>query len=403
MIGRISKENGIFYCITGIKKFPILFDSKNKIKNGDLIKINATLNFENKIPKIIRTSEIKIIRSIYKKNIPAINHNTPIHERLKHRIIDLRRPENHLLFTLKNELIKFLRIFFDENGFVEVITPTIVGAMIEGRVEKFKIKFHNKDAFLTMTKLPSLYLLICADFPNVYQTSSLFVAGKQNTRYHVNEFFVLDWATSNNVDLKKQMKFIDNFLNLLINYLVNYTKLEKINLPEFQNLLSKRKHKNVISYKNLIKKYLNDFPQDEIVKNQLHIPQRVINHISKIIGDYFWVIEFPEKFKQFYCKTNKKNSDDVVVLAGELWWKNIKVASLSISDIDSNKIRKRLKILRLDKKNFKTYLNAVDYASNEAALGSVYLDRLTMILFDLKNIREGILFPRSHKQSVLDP
>ncbi len=406
MLGRVLKEKGNFYCIAGINKIRILLDSKNKLKNGDLVDASGVLDFQSgDAIEMIKTSEIKVIKSV-SKNLPILGLNSPLQERLKHRILDLRTPENHLLFILKSEIVKFYRNFFDKHGFIGIVTPAILGKITEGRVEKFEIDFYGEKGFLAMTKLPTLHLLICADFSRIYETSLLFVGGKQNTRYHVSEFFVLDWATSDNIDLEKQIEFIDESLISLINHLLNYLKLE-INLEidkkraitsELQKLLHNKRQGNIISYRDLIKKYSYNFPQDKEAGNQLHLPQRVINYTSKIIGDYFWVIKFPETFKQFYCKVKNKT-----VLAGELWWRNIKVASISISEADTIKIKKRLKTLGLHEKNFKTYLDAMSYASSEATFGSIYIDRLTMVLFNLKNIREGILFPRAYKQSILIP
>ncbi len=61
MMGRILKQKGNFYCIIGIYKLPILINSDNKLRNGDLVEIHLSQNKKNKkFPKIIYSSEITV-------------------------------------------------------------------------------------------------------------------------------------------------------------------------------------------------------------------------------------------------------------------------------------------------------------------------------------------------------
>jgi len=119
-------------------------------------------------------------------------------------------------------------------------------------------------------------------------------------------------------------------------------------------------------------------------------------------GKYIWVTEFPEKFKQFYCDTAVKNGDNIV-LSSELWWNKVKVASVSFSGSDFQKSFKRIKFLGLDTKSFKTYLKAINLASSEAYLGSLYIERLMMVFLEIDNMKEVLMFPRSPQGTVMDP
>ena len=92
-----------------------------------------------------------------------------------------------------------------------------------------------------------------------------------------------------------------------------------------------------------------------------------------------------------------------VVLASELWWNGIKVASISFSNSDYEKTRARIKFLGLDLKNFKVYLNSIQLGSSEAYLGSLYIERLMMVLLNIDNMKETLMFPRAAQGTVLDP
>jgi len=119
-------------------------------------------------------------------------------------------------------------------------------------------------------------------------------------------------------------------------------------------------------------------------------------------GPYFWLSEFPENFKQFYCNTSKKNGKSVVQ-ASELWWNGVKSASVSFSNSSYEKTLGRIKLLGLDPNNFKTYLDAIRLGSSEAYLGSLYIERLMMVLLEIDNMKETLMFPRAAQGTVLDP
>lgn len=400
IIGRIFKQRGNFYCIVGIYKIPILINSDNKLKNGDLVEICLPQN--KKFPKVIYNSEIIVKKSFGRQQVPNISFFLPLHDRLKHRIIDLRNPENHFVFVIKSEVLKFFRNFFYKYKFIEINTPTILGNITEGGVKKFEINFYGKTAFLTMNRALYLRLLTCSDFKQIFEIGPCFVAGLHNTPYHVSEFLTLDWAIAIDVlDLKPHIQFLDSVFKNLLKHLQNFVKpLDLVSEGLKIRELNISASSPIITYQELIKMYLKNFPKEEKVITQRHLPLKVIKYGTKNLGNYFWVINFPLSFKQFYCATDENKK---IVLSGELWWNNIKVASISLSDSDITKTKQRLRLLGLNENHFKTYLKAINYASTDAALGSINIERLLMVILNLKNIREVITFPRARRQTVLDP
>lgn len=106
-------------------------------------------------------------------------------------------------------------------------------------------------------------------------------------------------------------------------------------------LFKQVKKMKVVPYYKLMDSYAKANPKNEEVLEQFHLPGKVIDFAHKKYGQYIWVIEFPESFKQFYCDT-KKSGDKTVVQASELWWNGIKVASVSFSNSDYEKSLKRI-------------------------------------------------------------
>lgn len=401
MIGRIVKHDNIFYCVVRDKTYPVVLDAKDKICIGDLVKIK---DFNTNIATEIKRSQLLVLKRISPTTkLPSINKLTPLYERLENRILDLRSPDNHAKFIIRSEIKKILTKLFDSDGYINTDTPLIVGNMTEGRVENFKIDFFGDKALLTMTKLVHLRYLICSDFEKVYDLSPVFVAGQQNTLNHISEYHTFDWATSEQVNYNKYLQSVDKILSELITKLLQF--IESVDLKinfEYELLLKEIKHVKVVTYAELTEQYLAKYSEDKKILEQFHLPGRVISFAHDCYGKYFWVTEFPEKFKQFYCDT-KKRSDKNVVLSSELWWRNVKVGSVSFSSSNYQKTLGRIKLLELDPKNFEIYLDAINLASSDAYLGSLYIGRLMMVLLNIENIKETAMFPRATRGTVLDP
>lgn len=399
MLGRIIKQNNIFYCLIDDKMHSLELDVKDKINNGDLIQIN-----ECQPNDIIKRSSISVLKRLpLKTKIPALTEMSPLHKRLKNRILDLRSSTNHSTFIFRSEINKILANLFNSNDYVNMNTPLIVGSVTEGRVNTFKVDFFGHEASLTMTKLVYLRYLICSDFKKVYDLSPVFVGGKHKTLNHVSEYYTLDWATSEQIDFNEHLQYVDTILSELITKLSQFVKRSNLKINfKFGLLLEEIKDIKILNYTEVMDTYIKTYPEDKDVLKQFHIPARIISFAHNRYGKCFWIVEFPEQFKQFYCDTLRRGNRNVV-LSSELWWNNIKIASISFSNSDYQKTFNRIKMLGLNPNNFKTYLKAISLASAEAYLGSLYIERLMMVFLNIDNIKEAQLFPRAQQGAILDP
>jgi aspartyl-tRNA synthetase len=400
MFGRILKRNSLYYCVIRGKTYAVEIDVSDKINNGDLVKIGTRINTSTPINR----SKLKVLKSVSSKaKFISIDDTTPLFIKLKNRILDLRRPINQFRFIIRSEMNRILAQSFDKNNYINVNTPLIVGPVIKGRVKTFDFSFFGESASLAMTKLVYLRYLICSDFEKVYDLSSVFVAGHHNTSKHVAEYYTLDWASSEEVTFDDHLQYVDEILFELVSRLskLDISANNENNLPA-KSLMRDIKNARIITYRELLSEYLKRNPDDKKMLNQFHLPHRIIDFAHKSYGGYLWVKEFPEGFKQFYCDTIKRGNKNVV-LSSELWWNNQKVASVSFSNSDYGKTLDRIKILGLNQRDLKTYLNSIRLGSAEAYLGSLYIERLMMAILKIDNMKETLMFPRAAQGTVLDP
>ncbi|HEY8109427.1 MAG TPA: amino acid--tRNA ligase-related protein, partial [Candidatus Nitrosotenuis sp.] len=104
------------------------------------------------IPKELKVfSEVEKIAPFepYAKTVKNID------TRLEVRPIDLKRKSLQHVFKARSLVLKSIRDYFYDNGFLEINTPKMIATATEGGAALFPIFYYNKEAFLAQS--PQLY------------------------------------------------------------------------------------------------------------------------------------------------------------------------------------------------------------------------------------------------------
>lgn len=107
-----------------------------------------------------------------------IQDNVDVDEllRLKHRYLDLRRPEMQRNLMLRHHVTKAMRDFFDHNGFVEIETPMLMKSSPEGARDYLVPSRVNPGKFFALPQSPQIFkqILMVAGMERYFQIVRCF-------------------------------------------------------------------------------------------------------------------------------------------------------------------------------------------------------------------------------------
>jgi len=311
--------------------------------------------------------------------------------RLDARAIDLRRREVLAIFKIRHHALQAIREHLLSLGFIEVQTPKIVATATESGAALFPITYFDREAFLSQS--PQLYKeVLTGAFEKVFEVGPIFRAEEHDTPRHLNE------ATS--VDIEMAYARAEDVMKILEEVITRAFERVSERCEEELRIL---KHKIEIpetpfprlTYSEVIEKL------DEVglkVPWGEDIPTQAEKKLAEMYPGPYFIVDWPLKTKPFY--TMPKPGSPELAEAFDLMYGSLELASGGTRIHQYELLVERLKANKLNPESFRYHLLPFRYGLPPHAGWGLGLERLTMVLTGMENIRECVLFPRDKKRLV---
>ena len=121
-----------------------------------------------------------------------IAEDSSVDKRLDWRFLDLRRPEQNLLFRVQTTFLHALRTWWVEHDYIEIHTPKLMASASESRAELFEVGYFEGTAYLAQSPQFFKQMAQPAGFGKVFEVAPAFRADPSFTSRHATEFISVD-------------------------------------------------------------------------------------------------------------------------------------------------------------------------------------------------------------------
>jgi asparaginyl-tRNA synthetase len=315
---------------------------------------------------------------------------------MEHRHLWVRSQRQAAILRVRAEIIKAVRDFFDERGFILTDPPILTPAACEGTSTLFPVNYFEEQAYLTQSG--QLYIEATAmALGKVYSFGPTFRAEKSKTRRHLTEFWMVEPEVAY-AELDDLMDLAEGLISFLVKRCLekrrgdlqvvgrDVTNLEKIEAP-FPR----------ISYDEAAK-MLQEAHAKGAVENKfewggdLGSPDET--YISSQFDKPVMVHRYPAQVKAFYMEPDPRRPEVALcvdVLApegyGEIIGGSQRMASYDL-------LVQRIHEHGLPEKAFKWYLDLRKFGSVPHGGFGMGIERAVAWICGLEHVRETIPFPR---------
>ena len=310
---------------------------------------------------------------------------------MDHRHLWLRSLRQHAILRVRHQIIKSIREFFDNRGFILLDAPIFTPAACEGTSTLFETDYFDLGkAYLTQSG--QLYGEAGAmALGKVYVFGPTFRAEKSKTRRHLTEFWMVEPEVAFN-DLTNNMELAEEFLEYVVSSVLkhrgNELKALERNTKYLENVKKPLPRITYDEAVEILKKKAIDFKRgsdfggtdETVISEQFDRP--VIVH------------RYPASIKAFYMKRDPQNEELALamdVLAPEGYGE---IIGGSQREDDYDTLLGRIQEHSLPESAFEWYLDLRRYGSVPHAGFGLGIERTVSWICGLDHVRETIPFPR---------
>ncbi|MBQ1802128.1 aspartate--tRNA(Asn) ligase [Lachnobacterium bovis] len=394
----LRRREGLFQCIYEKSKVTDFA----KLKEAQTVKITGTIRSEQRAPHgfEILVEEVEIYSTPTKSmplQISKWKLNTSLEAKLDYRAVALRNVRERAVFKIQEGITRGFRDYLYQEGFTEIHTPKLGAKSAEGGANLFKLEYFHRPAILQQS--PQFYKqMMVGVFDRVFETAPVFRAEKHNTKRHLNEYTSLDlemgYIDSMDDIMDVETGFLKYTFELLKRDYAKELKMLAVELPEITEIPRVRfdeiKRKVSEKYDRKIKNPYDLEPEEEAL---------IGKYIKEETGsDFVFVTHYPSKKRPFYAMDDP--ADPTYTLSFDLLYKGLEITTGGQRIHKYDELIKKMETRNMEEEGMEDYLSVFAYGMPPHGGLGIGLERLTMELIGLENIRQATLFPRDQSRLV---
>lgn len=387
----------------------IVIEEPAQLKKIDLLQPGSILTVRGKVAPSHSTHKVEIIDPKIEvdhpiSEAPPIEYYKPeLHNDLDfildHRPIALRNRQIAAVFRIQAEITHAYRLYMhDTVGATEYFAPNMIGASSEGGAEFFNVDYFGYTA--TLAQSSQLYKQIMVGVnERVFALMPFFRAEPSQTSRHLSEGKQFEFEMGFFNRWEEIMDIQEGCIKFIVKYLKHHCQIELETLG----------HPLIEAPENVPFPRLKFSEAQEIYFKRTGVDERNEPDLSpaaerelcswaheKFGTDLLFVTDWKTSKRPFYAYPQKDHPD--LTNTFDLLCAGTEITSGGQRRHSYEAMVEGIQMKGMNPENFADYLSIFKYGMPPHGGFGMGLERLTMTLLRLKNIREASLFPSDKKR-----
>ncbi|MEE8392677.1 MAG: asparagine--tRNA ligase [Anaerolineae bacterium] len=406
---QVRDGTGFIQCVVFEKEVsPEVFEAARGLTQESSLVITGTVRQDNRAPGIpggheVGVTDLQVLQVAQDYPIQPKEHGVEF--LMDNRHLWIRSQRQWAVLRVRVTVIRAIRDWLDEHGFVNMDTPILTPAACEGTSTLFETDYFGEPAYLAQSgqlyNEANIY-----SFGRVYCFGPTFRAEKSKTRRHLTEFWMVEPEAAF-CDLDQLMEIEEQFVSHIVQTCLrertqelallerDVSHLEKV-MPPFPRISYDEALKTLAE----IREQADDEELDSLLEiewgDDLGSPHET--ELTKRFDKPVFVYGYPTQAKAFYMEPwpgRPEVSKSVDLLAPEGYGEIIG-GSERISDPDL--LLQRLEEWNLPREAFEWYIDLRQYGSTPHSGFGLGVERTVTWICGLDHLRGTISFPRMLKR-----
>jgi asparaginyl-tRNA synthetase len=216
---QVRDGTGIVQCVVFKKEVtPEIFDAARLLTQESSVIVTGEVRADERAPGIPGGFELGVTDLT---NVQLVTDEYPITPKehgvdflMQHRHLWIRSSRQWAALRVRATIIKAIRDWLDDHGFLLMDTPILTPAACEGTTTLFETDYHGVPAYLSQSGQLYNEATIMA-FGRVYCFGPTFRAEKSKTRRHIQEFWMVEPEAAY-VDMWENMEIQEQFVSYIV-------------------------------------------------------------------------------------------------------------------------------------------------------------------------------------------